>query len=287
MKSVSALVHVGARNSRRLRGRVKLVSVHVDGIAPSAVVRAVQKAAVGRPSDDERQWLTRIELMRSLLLTSPVPLELADLGAGAGARFDDGNSEQPKIVRKTLGEMTLSSKPRRWAYLLFRILREFKPDTVLEMGACVGISASYQAAALQVNGTGRIVTLEGAKPLAERSARTLAELDLDDRAEVRLGRFSDTLGDAISDLKPVGFAFIDGNHVEGATIDYMEVVTAAAADEAVLVFDDINWSAGMRSAWKRIAADERFALTLDLRSVGIAVVSKSATRRVSSSVRYY
>lgn len=287
MKSVSALVHVGARNSRRLRGRVKLASVHVDGIAPSAVVRAVQKAAVGRPSDEERQWLTRIELMRSLLLTSPVPLELADLGAGAGARFDDGNSEQPKIVRKTLGEMTLSSKPRRWAYLLFRILREFKPDTVLEMGACVGISASYQAAALEVNGTGRIVTLEGAKPLAEHSARTLAELDLDDRAEVRLGRFSDTLGDAISDLKPVGFAFIDGNHVEGATIDYMEVVTAAAADEAVLVFDDINWSDGMRSAWKRIAADERFALTLDLRSVGIAVVSKSATRLVSSSVPYY
>jgi hypothetical protein len=45
------------------------------------------------------------------------------------------------------------------------------------------------------------------------------------------------------------------------------------AGEAVFVFDDVNWSDGMRNAWSTIVDDPRIALTVDLRSVGIAVAS--------------
>lgn len=214
-------------------------------------------------------------------------MELIDLGAGDRSTIRQRAPETPHIVHKTLGQMTMASKSRRWAYLLFRIVRELRPDNVLEMGACVGISAAYEAAALELNDRGRLITLEGAEPLAERSAHTLSELNLEHRAEVRLGRFSDTLDVAIADLKHVDFAFIDGNHVEDATVEYMEAVTRAAAKETVIVFDDINWSEGMRRAWARIVGDERFALTLDLCSVGIAVVSSSATKRTAAYVPYY
>jgi predicted O-methyltransferase YrrM len=266
---------------------VKISWVRVDGAAPAAVVRAIKLATVGRPSADERAWIKRIELTRALLLTSPAPLEIEDFGAGAGHRFDTGEAQTRNVVTKTLGAMTGSSKPPRWAYLLFRLVRELQPRSVVEMGACVGISASYEAAALELNGSGRLVTLEGADVLADRSAHTLSELNLDHRAVVRLGQFSDTLASVIAELSPVGFAFIDGHHVESATLDYMEQMLPSMAAEAVFVFDDVNWSDGMRNAWAKIVADPRFALTVDLGSVGIAVVSESATGRQSLVVPYY
>ena len=81
-------------------------------------------------------------------------------------------------------------------------------------------------------------------------------------------------------------AFIDADHLEAPTLDYMRSILAAVAEEAVLVFDDIHWSPGMTAAWSTIAADTRFALTLDLRVVGIAVVSESAHLRSSGVVSY-
>jgi predicted O-methyltransferase YrrM len=287
MPSVSPLLHTAVRNTRRVRGRVKISSARVDGLAPTAVVTAIKQAAFGRPNAEERAWIKRIELMRALLLTSPAPSEIIDFGAGTAHQFDTGAALTKNTVTKTLGAMTTSSKPPRWAYLLFRLVRELRPQSVLEMGACVGISASYEAAALELNGAGRLLTLEGAEVLADRSAQTLGELNLGHRAEVRLGQFADTIEPASAELSPLGFAFIDGHHIESATLAYLEQLLPSMAGEAVFVFDDVNWSDGMRNAWSTIVDDPRIALTVDLRSVGIAVVSKSATGRHSLDVPYY
>ena len=81
------------------------------------------------------------------------------------------------------------------------ILGKPRPDNVLEMRRR-GSSAAYEAAALELT-TAVAITLEGAEPLAERSAHTLSELNLEHRAEVRLGPFSDTLDVAIADLEHV------------------------------------------------------------------------------------
>lgn len=275
------------RNSRRVRGRLLATRVDATGTASKAVLEAVKSAALGRPSTEERRYIHRIETMRSLLLSSQRPLRIADFGAGTAHQFDSGEAETTHYVQRTLGQMTTSSKPPRWAYLLFRMVRTLQPDSCLEMGACVGISASYIASALELNGRGRVLSLEGADVLAERSRRTLEDLDLSERAEVRIGRFSDTIEAAINELRPIGFAFIDGHHIESATLDYMNALAPAMADEAVMVFDDINWSEGMASAWRQICQDERFALTLDLRSVGIAVMSRSATSRSSAGLPYF
>jgi predicted O-methyltransferase YrrM len=250
------------------------------------VLTAIRDSLAGRPSVEEAGWIDRIEQKRSELEASRDPLQITDFGAGRAHTFDDGTKDTHNVVTRTLGEMTRSSKPPPWAYLLFRLAREVQPASIVELGACVGISASYQAAALELNGHGRLVTLEGADVLAERSSRTLTELGLDHRASVRQGRFADTLGATLEEVQPLGIAFIDGHHVESATLDYMEQILPFAASEAVLVFDDINWSDGMRAAWQAIRASDRFALTVDLRSVGLAVVSSSATTRQSLKILY-
>jgi predicted O-methyltransferase YrrM len=284
---IAPTAHAIVRNGRRVKGRAQLNGISVTGSAPNAVIRALKAAAVGVPSVEEKAWITRIELMRSLMGRSPQVLEIVDFGAGVGHEFDNGESDLKHTTERTLAQMTRSSKPPQWAYLLFRLVRELRTETAIELGACVGISAAYMTAAMELNGRGRLVTLEGSDVLAIRSARTLEELQLNLRAEVREGRFADTLEQAITDFTPVGLAFIDGHHVESATVDYMNAILPSAADEAILIFDDINWSDGMRRAWDAVVADERFALTVDLRSVGLAIVSKSATNRQSLTVSYY
>lgn len=286
MVSASAFIHTAVRNSRRARGALQLRGVEVSGTAPSAVIAALRSATFGRASDGERSLIHRIELLRQLLGSSPQLLELEDFGARSRSEGEK-TSKEALVKTVTLGKMTDSSKPPRWAYMLFRLIRELQPDNCLELGACVGISAAYQASALKLNGNGRLVTLEGAKVLAERSTRTLRELGLDTMAEVRVGAFEDTLQRAIRDLTPLQYAFIDGHHLEDATLDYANQIYPALGSEAILVFDDINWSNGMRRAWRAIQADQRFALTVDLREVGIAVVSASAQPRPTLSIGYY
>jgi predicted O-methyltransferase YrrM len=279
---VRHVVHYG----RRLRGYAQLHGLDASGEAPAAVRAALQRAIRGRPSAEESEWITQIERLRALLASSPQALEIVDYGASPGHRYDTGEPDPVNIATRTLGDMTRSSILPRWAYLLLRLIRELRPGSVLEMGSCVGISACYQAAALDLNRTGRLLTLEGAPVLAARSARSIEELALAHRASVIEGRFQDTLDDVLGELKPIEMAFIDADHLEAPTLDYTERILAAAAEEAVLVFDDIHWSPGMTSAWSTIAADPRFALTLDLRVLGIAVVSESAHLRSSRVVSY-
>ena len=282
VKPLRSVAHYG----RRVRGRVQLRGLTTSGTAPTAVLTALRHALHERPSPEEAAWIRQIEQLRRSLLASSEPLEMVDFGAGPAHRFDTGEYDTANIARRTLGKMTRSSKPPRWAYLLFRLVRELRPENVLELGACVGISACYQAAALQLNGGGRLVTLEGASVLAARSATSIKELGLEHRASVTEGRFTDVLDDVLDDLDPVELAFVDGHHVEAATLDYAERIMTVSAEEAVFIFDDIHWSRGMTRAWSAIAADPRFSFTLDLQTLGIAVISASAVGLTRRAVSY-
>jgi predicted O-methyltransferase YrrM len=264
------LAHVAARNGRRVAGIAQAWRADVTGTAPSAVLRAIKTAHLP-PRGEDRAVVERIELVRNLLLTSPRPLDLSDM---------------PGATTTSISRMAAFSKPPRWAFLLYRLVREAAPVSCLELGTCVGISAAYQGSALDLNGKGRLVSLEGAKALAAQSRWTLDTLDVSS-VEVREGHFSTTLDGAVADLEPIDYAFIDGNHERDATLEYAELLLDKAAPETIHVFDDINWSEGMADAWASIQANPRYAVTFDLRSVGIAVASASATTRRTLSIGYY
>lgn len=282
-------LHVAVREGRRLRGRVQLVRTNAQGPTTKAVLEALRLAVARRPSPEEARWVGLIEQVRARLEASQEPMAITDHGAGSRVEASTAvpGTNAAKVTTKTLGQMTLSSKPPQWAYLLFRLVRELQPQRGLEMGSCVGISASYQAAGMRLNGSGRLMSLEGADVLAERTRTTVGGLGLADNVNVVLGPFDETLAGALAELAPLDWAFIDGHHDGPATLRYMESILASCGPEAVLLFDDINWSPGMRQAWCSILTDPRFALTVDLRSVGIAVVSAFPEARRHLTLSYY
>lgn len=239
----------------------------------AAVRRALRAGALGSLSAGDRRWIEEIESLRVRLLGDVRELTVMDFGAGSGdAELTEAQMAKGRQKTLTVAEACAVSKPRRWALLLFHLVRSLRPRVCIEMGTCVGISAAYQAAALRLNGSGRLITLEGARPLAELAAGNLEELGLR-QARVVPGRFQDTLGEVLRENAPVDFVFVDGHHDEHATLGYFGQVVPHIADGAVVVFDDIGWSAGMARAWSSIASDPRVGHALDLGAVGLCIIA--------------
>jgi predicted O-methyltransferase YrrM len=214
-----------------------------DGdIAFRLLAYAVVSTLAGLTSPAERPWLRRIDALH------------------ARSKKDE-----------TLRPFAKVAKSGRSGLLLFRLVREFSPASCLELGTSIGISAAFQATALELNGSGRLLTLERKPFLVETARNHFAHLGLT-RCAVREGQFQDTLDDALAEIAPIDYAFIDGHHDEHATVTYFDRICGALAETAVLVFDDITWSEGMARAWARIASDPRVGIAADLGNIGICVV---------------
>ncbi|MEM9439796.1 MAG: class I SAM-dependent methyltransferase [Pseudomonadota bacterium] len=250
---------------------------------PPQIRAALRATAWGRDTADERQSMAAIEAVRQTLERSDRVIQFVDYGAGNPAEtLGDGEAEGGVTSDRRLGDLArVASKPPFWGRFLFHIVRHCQPKGCIEMGTCVGLSAAYIASALKLNKSGRLMTLEGAPALADIARDTLGQLDLT-CAEVRTGRFSVTLDPALEAMAPVDFAFIDGHHDEVATLNYLEQIKPHLADDAVLVFDDIAWSDGMRRAWRRIAA--AYA-SVELRNVGL-VIFRQTTQGSAASDRH-
>ena len=146
--------------------------------------------------------------------------------------------------------------------VLFRLVRELRPSTAIELGTCVGISAAYQCAAMELNGTGRLVTLEAFGGHVTLAEGTLAEAGIT-RAQVRHGRFEHLLPSVLDELAPVDYAFVDGHHVGQATLAYAAMIKPAMADGGVILFDDISFSDDMARAWETLRSDPDVAASID------------------------
>lgn len=252
-----------ARRRLALR-RVGRVTSQDEGVR--RVLRVVERTLRGELSPDEREWVRRIEALRRRLRHSRETVTLTDFGAGGTGA----------ATVHTVGERCLSSKSPLGALLLFRLVREFRPARALELGTNLGISAAYQAAALALNGAGELHTIEGAPGLAELSRAHLASLGL--AAEVHEGRFSDVLPGLLPRIAPLDYVFIDGHHDGPATVGYFTQIYPALGPGALVVFDDVAWSAGMAEAWRTIQADPRVRVAVGLGTMGACLVGGEGER---------
>ena len=188
-----------------------------------------------------------------------------------------------RVITKAIGDACKTSKSHFWSFLLFKLIREFKPSTCLELGTALGISACYQAAALKLNQAGNLTTLEGADSLALLAKQHFQALGLDN-VRVVIGRFQDTLDEVLNRQQPIDYAFIDGHHDEKATLDYFEQLAPFLSERAMLIFDDISWSEGMKRGWSAMEADSRVRISIDLETVGICIINNCMKRKQSCKI---
>jgi predicted O-methyltransferase YrrM len=225
---------------------------------------------------DEAPHIAAIEARRADLEARDDEITYLDFGAATKYAEQTAEEMYQGVERsRSLGAMCRrSSKPYRGALLLMKLLRETRPETCLELGSGVGLTAAYQAAALELNGAGRLITLEGPASIAAVAEQTVAELG-HGRVSVQVGRWQDTLEAVLAAHSPFDVAFIDGHHDRDASIGYFGAILPALSDGAVFILDDIRWSQGMLEAWVAISAHPRVKAAIDLVDTGIIQIGEA------------
>ena len=154
-------------------------------------LRNALKASLLEKSDrEEKDEIRGIEIKRSELIASNKVVEITDYGAGS--KSSAGNTgDESKVIRSISEVCRSASKEYFWALTLFRLAREFKPETCLELGTCLGVSSYYLGAALKLNGSGKVFTIEGVEEYSNIARLGAKELGLDN-IEFITGRFGDS-----------------------------------------------------------------------------------------------
>jgi predicted O-methyltransferase YrrM len=218
---------------------------------------------------------TTVEALRKQLKQDPRILEVEDFGAGSVK----GHSRNRKVsaIAKT------SLKPAKYGQLLYRLVRYFQPQTLLELGTSLGITTGYLAAA---NPQARLITMEGAEQIAAVARAQFQQLKLATIEQVT-GNFDTTLPAFLEELKEsLDFVFVDGNHQYEPTVRYFLQLLPHLHTGSVLVFDDIHWSAPMEEAWKEICAHESVRLSIDLFFIGLVFFRDEQKEKQHFTIRF-
>lgn len=240
---------------------------------------ALKYALEHKLKTEEKVWIDKIESLRKQLKSSTAEISIVDYGAGLpDSNLTGVEMYQGRASTTTVGTCARASTSHYLSFLLFKLIREFKPLVCLELGTNLGISAAYQATALKLNGGGKIVTLEGAESLALLAKKNFQTLGLDDVVVV-IGRFQDTLDKVLDEHGMIDFVYIDGHHDEKETLAYFEKVFPFLSERAVIIFDDIGWSNGMKIAWKAIETDKRVKISVDLSKFGVCLIDNRIVKK--------
>lgn len=215
-----------------------------------------------------------VEALRRRMLKDTRVLEVEDLGAGS--------FETREKQRSVASIARNAAKPKKYGQLLYRMVRHYQPQTVIELGTSLGISTSYLALA---NPAANLITFEGARAVAQAAKQNFANLQLRNISLVE-GNFDDTLLTVLEGLSSVDLAFIDGNHRREPTVRYFHSLLTKTGNDSILVFDDIHWSPEMEKAWETVKAHPSVRCTVDLFFIGIVFFRSEFREKQHFSIRF-
>lgn len=237
-------------------------------------------------SVEEQKALKQVKKLRKYYQNCNEVIEIKDFGAGnPDMKRTLKEMEQGVVETVRVSSMYKDcSTPEKWGELLFRLVREFKPHNCLELGTCLGISASYQLLAIQLNKKGKLTTIEGAQELGKLAQRKLKEFTLAN-FELLNGRFIDILPHILEKESQYDYVFIDGHHDEDATLKYFNMIYPKLAEKSIVIFDDINWSGGMVKFWKGMITDSRISISFDLYKLGVCYINKGSLDKSVNNIK--
>lgn len=220
---------------------------------------------------------------RNSLLQNKNTIEVTDFGAGS--RVFKSNTRAINQIAKNAG-----ISPKR-AELLFRLVRYFQPETILEIGTSLGLATSALALG---NPKAKITTLEGC-PNTMAIAKNQLQLQNLNNVNFENTEFSSYLKNCqLSSItrgqKPelseanYQLIYFDGNHSKQATLEYFELLLPTISNDSVWIFDDIHWSPDMEEAWEIIKKHPKVKVTIDTFQWGM-VFFRSEQEKEHFSIR--
>lgn len=226
--------------------------------------------------NDKKQYpeYDKVENLRKQLLDNETVLSVKDFGAGSS--ISTTNQRTIASIAK------YAAKSKKLAQLLFRMVKAYQPETILELGTSLGLTTSYLSFAKP---TANLITMEGAKEIADVAKNNFESLGLNN-ITLTEGNFDLTLSNVVGGLSSIDFAFIDGNHRQQPTERYFLELLSKAANNSIFIFDDIHWSIEMDAAWKTIKNHPSVRCTVDLFFIGIVFFRPEFFEKQHFTVRF-
>lgn len=239
--------------SHRLRAKTR------HGVHSPFVYKLVDEVIYDFRARNEYQ---QIETLRAQLLKDTRYITITDFGAGSHVN----NNRQKQVCQLAKNAL----KPAKLAQLIYRLAEHFKPQSILELGTCLGLTTAYLAKAAP---EAHVISIEGCPETAGVARENLGKLGINSVA-LEVGNFDHILPEVLAGREHLDFVFIDGNHRKQATIDYFLQCLPKFHDDSVMIFDDIYWSEGMQEAWETIKAHSEVTVTVDLFWIGLVFFRK-------------
>lgn len=198
----------------------------------------------------------QIEGLRAELLSNKNKIYINDFGTGKSAERTIA-----KVASKSL-------KRKKYGQLLYRLVREAQPETIVELGTSFGLTTMYLATAAQSN----CYSFEGSSACVEIAKANFSSLGVENIQLIE-GDIDEHLEAKLNAIKEVGFAFIDANHTYESLMKYFDLIVSKSSSYAVVVVDDINWSCDTNKAWEEIKQRSCVTSTIDLFEMGIVFLN--------------
>lgn len=213
---------------------------------------------------------------RNSLLNNKNTIEVTDFGAGS--RVFKSNTREIGAIAKNAGISVQNAE------LLFRIVRYFQPNSILEIGTSLGLATS---ALFLGNKKSKITTLEGCPNTIHQAQLQLQKFNFNSIDFVNT-EFSSFLKDFSTPLemtnsfnpspKTFDLIYFDGNHSKKATLEYFNLLLPTISNDTVWIFDDIHWSEDMEEAWLEIKNHPQVTVTIDTFQWGIVFFRKEQAK---------
>lgn len=175
------------------------------------------------------------------------------------------------LVEKKISEIAKkSSSYGKYGRLLQRISAYLKPKKILELGTSLGIGTLYLSAGCP---EAKIITVEASKETSEFASRNFKSLGLEN-IECINAEFENVLEKILKENPDIELIYVDGNHTFEATSSYFLQFRKFASQNAVFLFDDINWSRGMSKAWRDIKNALCTRVSIETMRLGIVFFRK-------------
>lgn len=147
------------------------------------------------------------------------------------------------------------SSPEVGLKLVYEIVRLFKPAWVVEIGSAFGVGSMYLAEALKRNRTGSLSGIEFESWRAHIANKCLSS-HWRAQGKIHAGRAEDIFPQLVAAGKKVDFVFVDAVHKYKDTMVYHRLLEKGVSEGAIVVYDDINWSEGMKRFWNELLLEE-------------------------------
>ncbi len=241
-----------------------LKRLNQHGVEGKHIAQAFLKTLNYENTPDENQLFKKLNQFRSDLFADNRKISFEEIG-----------STSEMTVSEVVGR---AASPEIWAQFFYRLSQTSKIKNILEIGTNLGVSGQYFIKALEGKKNTKFITLEGVKGLCEIASTRFDILSDQNHFEVVHGLYDKSLQYIVKSNIYFDLVFIDGNHRYESTLKYFELLKNNLSNSALVIFDDIHWSSGMRKAWQEICAQKGIVFSINFFKLGIIVYDPKQSR---------